>query len=224
LGSENILLKSSDFGGSWEQIEGAIETPFMKINSLDEEKVIISSYYEVYLSFNGGNSFENFSFDTLRPNQQPIYNCFFANENEFYIIGKNSLFYRFIISENRFEKINIAGLNHDLLSFFIINNVGFIVGTNGLIMRNETITSTNEIPNLNSSTRIYPNPTSNYINIEFYEYSTYDVKVFNLQKMVKSQIFEGRSATISLENLNSGVYFVLIKSNKGVCVKKVIKL
>lgn len=223
MGFENILLKSSNFGDSWERIEGTITKPFRTIHSIDEEKIIVSYYSDIFLSSNGADSFEYFNLDTIKPYQY-IYNCFFANENEFYIIGKKSLFYSYNIKENSFEKIIIPGLNHDLFSFSIINNTGFIVGSNGLIMRNKAITKTDEIINTNGNINIYPNPTTGIINIECYDNLTYDIKIFNLHQMIFGHSFEGRTAHLSIENLNPGLYFIRISSENGVRVNKVIKL
>ena len=77
------------------------------------------------------------------------------------------------------------------------------------------------IDELASSLRIYPNPANDKLYIEtendIEEVVVYDV--YGRQQLAVS----GQSSAVSVANLNSGVYFVMIKTNDGVVTKRFVK-
>ena len=73
-----------------------------------------------------------------------------------------------------------------------------------------------------SELRIYPNPASEYINIDNLNTNS-DISVFNIDgKIIHSTISNSSNITIPVNNLNKGLYFVRIKNADGVYTKKVI--
>lgn len=73
--------------------------------------------------------------------------------------------------------------------------------------------------------KIYPNPTSDDLNIQTVDYDKYEIHVFNVlgQKVIHS-IMEGNHTVFDLSKLNTGVYIIKIQSDKGVYSKKITKL
>ena len=77
------------------------------------------------------------------------------------------------------------------------------------------------IDELTSSFRLYPNPVNDklYIEteVEIEEVVVYDV--YGRQQLVVS----GQQSAVSVANLNSGVYFIMIKTNDGIMTKRFVK-
>ncbi len=70
---------------------------------------------------------------------------------------------------------------------------------------------------------IYPNPTYNIVNIK--NIQNVDVKSISLFDVLGNKIVVriGSDNTISLKNLSEGIYFIKIKFNKKVIIKRIIK-
>ncbi|WP_274473812.1 aryl-sulfate sulfotransferase [Mangrovimonas aestuarii] len=67
---------------------------------------------------------------------------------------------------------------------------------------------------------IYPNPTSNYINIE----SAYPIDKIEIYDLLgKNVMTEHNNTKINLESLNSGVYIISINQGNKKTIKKIIK-
>ena len=88
----------------------------------------------------------------------------------------------------------------------------------------DTVNAISELQNENEKLQIFPNPTQDEINIKsdfkIKTASIYDVlgvRVYNIEKCNSSQI------NFSIRNFSSGVYFVEIKTEKGIQRKKFIK-
>ena len=81
--------------------------------------------------------------------------------------------------------------------------------------------STEGVDELTASFRLYPNPVNDKLNIvtetEVEEVVVYDA--FGRQQTTVN----GQQSTVDVSNLNAGVYFVMIKTNEGVVVKRFIK-
>ena len=80
---------------------------------------------------------------------------------------------------------------------------------------------------LQASFNIYPNPSKGSFNIEFKDFvNNYSVEVFDVTgKTIYENNFDQASnlvQTINLENPSSGVYFINVKSDKGIVTKKLV--
>lgn len=71
-----------------------------------------------------------------------------------------------------------------------------------------------------------PNPSQEYINIEFTENVTgilyiHDGMIGN--PVLQQEINNEKSKSISLQNLKSGIYFISVKTNSNTVIKRLIK-
>ena len=82
--------------------------------------------------------------------------------------------------------------------------------------------STEGIEELSSSFNIYPNPVSERLYIET-EVEVEEVVVYDAFGRQQSTVNGQQSSYIDVANLNSGVYFVVIKTNEGTVVKRFVK-
>lgn len=195
-------------------------------------------YY--YLATIGGSEKFLYDFDVLAGDTIPYYGM------DFYVISVDTIFFA---GQNR-KRINISedvnnptwveswykgvGSDQGLLESFM----KFIVGSDpelqcywedDVLLYHNTMfvdcwdyTAINI--NKNSSSIIYPNPTTGRITIENSEYSIQNISVFDIygRKVMKSEV--GRPKTeVDLSQQPKGVYFVKLNTAEGVRVEKVIK-
>ena len=100
---------------------------------------------------------------------------------------------------------------------------GFIISR--LLPNDETLSNKNEIINLNALS-VFPNPTSENINITLAQPEKIRISIFNsLGIQVKNTRIENAQYinNIELADLCSGVYFVEIKGNNWITTRKIIK-
>lgn len=80
---------------------------------------------------------------------------------------------------------------------------------------------------INLSVSVYPNPTTNYLNlkIEKLELSTFNFELFDMQgKLLQSQNITGNETQIDMSNYVSSTYFVrIINQNQSIKEFKIIK-
>jgi hypothetical protein len=84
------------------------------------------------------------------------------------------------------------------------------------------VTGISELGN-SSGISVFPNPSSDYITIDIPEKAT--IEIINIEgQIIKSISAKGNNATIDISGLPSGMYFVTVKTGKGIEVRKFIKL
>lgn len=119
--------------------------------------------------------------------------------------------------------INATG-DSEPISFTIANNILFFHATNGFARRLwkyiDPTLSTKGIT-INNTLKLFPNPTNNSFSIETSKTIT-SLDIYNVQgKIVKS--FYTQLSNYNIEELNSGIYFVKMKSDNDVFTRKIIK-
>ncbi len=73
--------------------------------------------------------------------------------------------------------------------------------------------------------RVFPNPANSVINVEFLVFNkeTYKVEIINsLGEVLISETSKTKNLTLNTNNLNSGVYTLLIKTEVGTLSRKVV--
>ena len=89
------------------------------------------------------------------------------------------------------------------------------------------IVKSNDVAELASSFNIYPNPVKDLLFVEA-ESGVEEVAVYNLAGVMvysqQSMLNDQQSLAINVSDLNSGVYFVKIRTNRDEVVKRVVKL
>ena len=87
----------------------------------------------------------------------------------------------------------------------------------------EEVQLSNPTFNLNNKINIYPNPVKNYLNIIPYINQTISsIKIYDVQgKMVLNE--NGNVNQLDVSSLASGLFFVKVKTSKGIFTQKIIK-
>jgi len=71
---------------------------------------------------------------------------------------------------------------------------------------------------------VYPNPTTNFVNIESKNLQIEDITITDLAgKTIEKHKLSSGNSKIDISHYKEGVYFIRIKSNEGIFIKKVIK-
>ena len=99
-----------------------------------------------------------------------------------------------------------------------------------LIVRREDITvtvdATMSVDSYNDleSLKIYPNPTSNILNISINRYENVPVKIYDISgRLVKEETLQNDVLQMNMKELNSGIYLLKIQLGKKSIIRRIIK-
>ena len=115
---------------------------------------------------------------------------------------------------NEFQ--NILGFTDDLemSSIYMVKAYAIVNGITFYGPETTFQTWTENVDELESSLKLYPNPTANVLNVEGEGLSS--VEIYNtMGQRVMTQQVNGNKALINTESLNSGVYFIRVYANDG---------
>ncbi len=115
---------------------------------------------------------------------------------------------------NEFQ--NILGFTDDLemSSIYMVKAYAIVNGITFYGPETTFQTWTENVDELESSRKLYPNPTANVLNVEGEGLSS--VEIYNtMGQRVMTQQVNGNKALINTESLNSGVYFIRVYANDG---------
>jgi hypothetical protein len=115
---------------------------------------------------------------------------------------------------NEFQ--NILGFTDDLemSSIYMVKAYAIVNGFTFYGPETTFQTWTENVDELKSSLKLYPNPTANVLNVEGEGLSS--VEIYNtIGQRVMTQEVNGNKALINTESLNSGVYFIRVYANDG---------
>ncbi len=133
------------------------------------------------------------------------------------ISGSNPL----LAPADAWEKVefNLSDYDNDTV-FVAINCVSedaFIFMVDDIIIETETgISENSEI-----SVRIYPNPASDYLNVEADKKISELILISSTGQIVKSKYFNNRSVTLNVSGLQKGIYILQIRTKEGVAFRKI---
>lgn len=138
----------------------------------------------------------------------------------------------FYLWNNKVYKTTNRGIEHSIIYefpksvkhiFFLNNKVGFVCGNNGLIYKT-SIGGTSSInnPSLKKKLKIFPNPTSNIINIEYN--NSIEIQCIQLVDMFGKEIksFKRDEKTLNVSAINKGVYFLNVQTKNEKLSEKII--
>ena len=131
--------------------------------------------------------------------------------------------YSYISVGNFFENSNTDTIHHTSSAFpsayYLFDDI--CVSTDSLFTLNYIYTGIDE-KNEESSLMVYPNPASNYINLEFDDYKEYIITIYNStgQLMLSKTIIH--QGIMNTESLSQGIYYIQSRQGNVVLNKKLI--
>ena len=153
---------------------------------------------------------------------------FINEQNGFYVDnsgGQSNLFSTVNSGQTWVNELSIISNNSYSISKLSTKfNNGCLIGNNGLIYKKDNLLSTNNIKKNENNIEIFPNPTSDEINIE---YNPINVKIKSINlidengKLIKS--IKSDFEKLRLQNISQGTYFLNFITEKGVITKKIIR-
>lgn len=92
------------------------------------------------------------------------------------------------------------------------NTQGKVITSTQMSLKESTTTSINPIPINKMELKIYPNPATNHINIE-YEGSISSVEIYNIQRQIMTFEYNPSNMKIDVSDFPHGMYVLIINKN-----------
>ena len=111
--------------------------------------------------------------------------------------------------------------------YFLWNSNDTVEGNDGNIILEQITLSANHFDNSDFSIKIFPNPTTDYINLNSKQhFNKIEIELLTIsgKSIKKVSSSSNKMPRINTSNLNSGMYFLRIKADNNLTIKKVIKL
>ncbi|MDD5149001.1 MAG: T9SS type A sorting domain-containing protein [Flavobacterium sp.] len=141
-------------------------------------------------------------------------------------------YYKFNQGNNNFDNSGITTLTDATSNGFdgTLSNFGLTGLTSNWKSGSPVITGSNcavlntNSFDINSNLKLYPNPTKEMINIDFYEVEDANLEVSDMNgRVLLTQKLKNTSNKIDIRNLATGMYLFTVTSDKGTATSKVIK-
>jgi hypothetical protein len=225
-----LILKTENSGETWQELDSGALILFLN------ENTGISYTNGLYKTIDGGNSFIQLGegeggrgLDIFPINENLIWGIFLHEElnEEPTTHGIMKVTY----SETDYNE-DLLYFDPDIVDmvsiYFADENTGYVVGKKngiGAIWKNGTGINTMEIDEIskNNEIKVYPNPASKEINIEFENKNKYSVSLTDFSgKQVYLQSFNTKKIKINTEQFPKGTYILSVKTKEKNYTKKII--
>ncbi len=225
---DSLLIKTTDGGLTWSEIDTHTSNIFNDFYFVDENLGFIGcTHGEILKTTDGGNTWHQVV--NNESSQQDIWTLkFVSNQVGFAGTGSGKI----LKTSDGGETWND---NYDFFAHFIACSTNAIefptsaigyAGGRGMLAKTTNaggVVGVEEVPNINVT--IYPNPTSNLLNVEGIDgMEPIDVNIKSVDgKLLLHKVLQN-DACIDIQNFNSGVYFMEFTTSKGTSTQKIIKL
>jgi photosystem II stability/assembly factor-like uncharacterized protein len=215
------VLKSSNYGHTWETLlQDSIHT-FVSIHFPTDSVGYITTNSNVILkSYNSGNTWITIKIDTTAI----LKTYCFPDANIGYAFGNNGLIMKTEDGGLNWVRQNSGTLKNFVSIAFPSDSIGYILTEDNKILttRNFTPLSTKEIDK--SFFKIFPNPVTDKLNIQFESNDKPVIDVLNLNCQI-IQSFESNTNNfqIDLTGYQKGIYIIRYRSDKFSITEKIIK-
>lgn len=217
--SRGFVARSIDGGRNWEITDTASVLAGLMFNILEDlhvfsrDSVITCGWYGPYLGYtiNAGEQWQHNTSWHLN-------SLDFINDSTGFAAGWCNL-----LRTDDYGQTwrDISGGNTDFCQVkvidFIDENIAYAVGSNGLILKtlNAGLSAVGEAPGSQSPLTIFPNPASDYLNIQFGTRTEASLKVYNaLGALVYFEPVSKRELQMEVSAWPRGIYFLSLEEGQ----------
>ncbi|MCB2222047.1 MAG: T9SS type A sorting domain-containing protein [Bacteroidetes bacterium] len=227
------VFKTTNGGESWLVLDSLfqVETIFNSVYfCTNETGYIVGTNGTIFKTTDGGITWNS---QTSGINSD-LNEVKFDDINHGYIVGDSGIILKTHDGgENWFTEY--SGTTVNLFSiYFPCNDTGYIVGQNGTILQNTNCVQTFIGSNKPSGSflKIYPNPITSSVTIEFLlqESGFVSMGIYNFIGQEVSNLISDKLSSnkhkieCDLKRLSAGTYFIKLKTKEAIQTKKIIKL
>jgi photosystem II stability/assembly factor-like uncharacterized protein len=228
-GSTNWIEKTTDGGGTWTQYYITVgsynvicDVHFLDLNT---GYAVGCTGYPLYNGLIQKTSDGGISWSPQYIDSTSFRSVHFPSSNIGYIVGDNGIIVKTFDSGTTWSN-QISGINNDLTAvYFVDENTGYVVGKSGTILKTTNGGGFAGVNNQSSNSnplRVYPNPSSDKINISTSTKGHLSILNLNGQQLLQQEIKDSKT-TIDICTLPSGVYMLKLVGKKGMQIGKIIK-
>lgn len=226
------LKKTTNNGDTWEIVQniGFSFPPFKKTLRVSSSNIGVSilgyNYDYIVFDLNSPTSVINYI-------DNAFYKSFHFNDNVGYFIqgsfiGGQDHFYKTTDNGATLNEVHFfSGLESALYDiYFIDDNVGFVVGENGTILKTTTGGMATRDIDPKDNIKIYPNPSKNILVVDTISQQKLDkLKVTDTSgKIIHQQKICNSKTEINTTKFPTGIYFISVEENgKTLKTEKIIK-
>lgn len=185
----------------------------------NNQLVRLTNFY--YDTQNGINSWR-FSSETIN-SATPTYvhDAAFVDSRMGYIVGENGQIYRTLDGGDNWSSIYAGTTNLESIAL-IDMEIAYVVGADGLILKNENLTSSMN-PSNPDLLKIWPNPSTDWVQIEGVDQASTDVFLYNMSGQLIKRLAWQEGSPISLVDLPKGQYQLVVQLKRQRVSYPVIK-
>lgn len=149
-----------------------------------------------------------------------------VNPNVFFGVGGKGGIATSVDGGNQWT-IQNSGVNQNLNKIIVLQNKVIAIGDSGTILMNTNIVASTKKEDFNSfnNVHIYPNPASTCIDLSWNaDFQNTEVNIFNtVGEKVIGQYTDSSNSQIDISKLQSGLYYMRLKSGNRLYTQKFIK-
>ncbi|MFH1003906.1 MAG: T9SS type A sorting domain-containing protein [Bacteroidota bacterium] len=151
-----------------------------------------------------------------------LYSVYFTDDDTGYAVGENGTILETSDGGSNWEEQE-SGTTDDLHSvYFIDDDMGYAVGSDGTILETTSGIGISEFNKEKNNFIIYPNPATDNLTIESPQQAVMEISSIQGQ-LIKTLATNGNKTSIDISALPNGMYFIKMKTEKGIAVKKFVK-
>lgn len=221
------VMKTTDGGQSWSTTEIDNECIFLDIFFVNSQTGFITGSCKgskIYKTTDGGITWTPYSFSDYKTGMS----IFFIDEDNGFLGAGSEGFYQTNDGGETWKSIDyIPGYTNAI--WFTDMNTGFLAGADGKIMKttNSGTVSVISPEKPASYIALSPNPANSDLLIHCNNniIQTMYISLYNMNgKCLFTDSFNVHTVKLSLSNYPSGIYYIQIKTNKGVEINKLVKI
>ncbi len=226
--SSSVIVRTQDGGAHWNEITAPSDNNLQSVYFVNPQTGYIVGWNgEIMKTEDGGNSWSFQSSVAMSGNLEVE----FTDENTGYIVGgeaNTALIQKTSNGGALWEDVS-PNISQGLVSIhFPSTLIGYAVGANGTVLKTESggVVSVMSEPLALPQISIYPNPATDHVLVQSIAPEILESIVLfdNNGQFIYQAEAKGSNAKVDLSMLEANTYFLMIQTNKGRFIQKVVKI